>query len=172
MNDRSVRTSQDTVHHHEGRRAEQRGQVPNTSPGHCIPWLASLTDHSREGKATAAARLAGCAHTGRVGVCFLYPDTINTFLWPEKHSCPCFGHKSLTAAVLDAAGSRSRYSHFTWAVNPAGTTAGAGQQPAQIRNFPFIEKGGVLYFFLVQGKWNSLSFQWRKADAEKFSDLP
>lgn len=170
-----------------GLHPEQGSTLPRSTSAACQPqagadkqgimsflsWLPWLTNRQGKKSHSFTAKAGRLCCDGQDG-CFLYPDTINAFLVTWKTALPLLwpqiSHRSRAGCCRLQVPLLPFHPGCEWAVNPAGTTPGAGQQPAQTTA---LRK---LHFYwermkIAQGKWNSPSFQWRKADAEKFSDL-
>lgn len=81
-----------------------------------LPQLTSRQGNESHDFTAKAARLCSGWLSDGKGRCFLYPDTINTFLVTCKTVLPLLWPQIPPHSMLDATGSRSHYSHFTLAV--------------------------------------------------------
>lgn len=81
-----------------------------------LPQLTSRQGNESHDFTAKAARLCSGWLSDGKGRCFLYPDTINTFLVTCKTALPLLWPQIPPHSTLDATGSRSHYSHFTLAV--------------------------------------------------------
>lgn len=96
-----------------------------------LPWLTNRQGKKRHSFIAKAGRLCSDGQDG----CFLYPDTINAFLVTWKTALPLLwpqiSHHSRVRCCRQQVPLLPFHPGCEWAVNPAGTTPGAGQQPAQ-----------------------------------------
>lgn len=96
-----------------------------------LPWLTNKQGKKRHSLIAKAGRLCSDGQDG----CFLYPDTINAFLVTWKTALPLLwpqiSHHSRVRCCRQQVPLLPFHPGCEWAVNPAGTTPGAGQQPAQ-----------------------------------------